>query len=102
VEEFITFINSNVPQGAYGLKSLFSTIGMRKRKYSFLQTYFIISSFKSIDTDGDGSIEKTEFEQAKTTNQNLNQNLIQILENKFQEDANTKITYERMYLTSLE
>ena len=61
----------------------------------------MILFFLNLDTDGDGSIEKNEFEQVKTKNQNLNQNVIKILENKFQEDANTKITYERMYFTSL-
>ncbi|CAF1083319.1 unnamed protein product [Rotaria sp. Silwood1] len=73
MDEFITFINNNVPQGAYGLKSIFRTI----------------------DKSGDGFIEKDEFEQVKKTNQNLNQNLINIFDKKFEHDAVSKITYEQ-------
>jgi hypothetical protein len=34
LDEFIAFINQNVPQGAYGLKSIFRTIGKREKKPS--------------------------------------------------------------------
>ena len=46
VEEFIAFINSNVPQGAYGLKSLFSTIGMREEIVVFLSSFYDSFFFK--------------------------------------------------------
>ena len=49
------------------------------------------------DTNGDGSVEKSEFEQAKTNNKELNPSLIKILEQSFGADANEKITYERLY-----
>ncbi|CAF3885639.1 unnamed protein product [Rotaria sp. Silwood2] len=74
LDEFVTFINDNVPQGAYGLKSIFRTI----------------------DTSGDGFVEKDEFEQVKKTSQNLNQNLINIFDKKFQKDTVSKITYEHL------
>jgi len=73
VDEFVAFINNNVPQGTYGLKSIFRTI----------------------DTSGDGFVEKDEFEQVKNNNQNLNENLINIFNKKFQQDANDKVTYEQ-------
>jgi len=31
VDEFVSFINNNVPHGTYGLKSIFRTIGKRKK-----------------------------------------------------------------------
>jgi hypothetical protein len=31
VDEFVSFINNNVPQGTYGLKSIFRTIGKREK-----------------------------------------------------------------------
>ncbi|CAF0722245.1 unnamed protein product [Adineta steineri] len=73
VDEFIAFINNNVPQGAYGLKSIFRTI----------------------DTSGDGFVEKDEFEQVKSKNKSLNQTLVTIFEKKFQQDASSKVTYEQ-------
>jgi hypothetical protein len=42
-------------------------------------------------------VEKSELEQAKTNNKELNPSLIQILEQSFQADANEKITYDRLY-----
>lgn len=49
------------------------------------------------DTSGDGSVEKAEFEAARKNNQDLNENLIKIFEKQFQQDASSKITYERMF-----
>lgn len=48
----------------------------------------------SVDTSGDGSVEKSEFEQARTKDSSLNSTVIQIFEQKFQQDSATKITYE--------
>ncbi|CAF0731690.1 unnamed protein product [Rotaria sordida] len=73
MDEFVAFINNNVPQGTYGLKSIFRTI----------------------DTSGDGVVEKDEFEQVKKTKTNLNQNLINIFEKKFQNNETNEITYEQ-------
>ncbi|UJR37952.1 hypothetical protein I4U23_030636 [Adineta vaga] len=42
VDEFIAFINTNVPQGAYGLKSIFRTIG----KTEFYILEFVIYSLE--------------------------------------------------------
>ncbi|CAF1580673.1 unnamed protein product [Adineta ricciae] len=85
VDEFVHFINTNVQQGAYGLKSIFRTI----------------------DTSGDGFVEKDEFEQVKKTNQQLNKTLVSIFDKKFQQDSSSKVTYEQFvegvneYYTSL-
>ncbi|CAF1089141.1 unnamed protein product [Adineta ricciae] len=85
VDEFVHFINTNVRQGAYGLKSIFRTI----------------------DTSGDGFVEKDEFEQVKKTNQQLNKTLVSIFDKKFQQDSSSKVTYEQFvegvneYYTSL-
>ena len=49
------------------------------------------------DTNGDGSVEKSEFEQAKTNNKDLSPGLIKILEETFQANVNDKVTYERLY-----
>ncbi|UJR37951.1 hypothetical protein I4U23_030636 [Adineta vaga] len=73
VDEFIAFINTNVPQGAYGLKSIFRTI----------------------DTSGDSFVEKDEFELVKKNNSQLNQTLIGIFDKLFQKDANSKVTYDQ-------
>jgi hypothetical protein len=74
------------------LKSIFRTIGKREIVWIFQNDLF-----RNKDRDGDGSVEKSEFDEARKTNKNLNQTLIDILEKKFQQDANNKITYERMY-----
>ena len=50
--------------------------------------------FVDVDTSGDGAVEKSEFEQARTKNPNLNATLVQIFEKKFQQDSATKLTYE--------
>ncbi|CAF3402083.1 unnamed protein product [Rotaria socialis] len=71
LNEFVAFINNHVPQGTYGLKSIFRTI----------------------DTSGDGYVEKDEFEQVKEAKNDLNPILIKIFDRKFQNDATSKITY---------
>ena len=43
-------------------------------------------------------MEQSEFEDTRNKNKDLNQNLINIFEKIFQQDANSKVTYDRMYL----
>lgn len=85
----MTFITNNVPEGSYSLRSIFRTIGKRFLKMRLIRR----SLFACVDTSGDGSVEKSEFEQAKK-NPNLNKTLVEIFENKFQQDSTTKLTYE--------
>lgn len=42
MDEFVTFVNNNVPQGTYGLKSVFRTIGKRKIYNQFLKIIYLI------------------------------------------------------------
>ncbi|CAF1538781.1 unnamed protein product [Rotaria magnacalcarata] len=73
LNEFVAFINSHVPQGTYGLKSI----------------------FQAIDKNGDEYVEKDEFEQMKEIKNDLNPILIKIFDKKFQNDTTGKITYEQ-------
>ena len=62
-----------------------------------MEPAIVLSLVELEDTNGDGSVEKSEFEQAKANNKDLNQSLVKILEQSFQADANDKITYDRLY-----
>ncbi len=57
--------------------------------------------YKNKDKNGDGSVEKDEFEQVKQNKKDLNQNLVNIFEKKFQQGASSKVTYERMFFAIL-
>ncbi len=53
---------------------------------------------KFLDLNGDGYVDKQEFEQVmKDKGKELNQDQIDIFNKKFQQDENAKVTYERMY-----
>lgn len=54
-----------------------------------------------VDTNADGSIEKSEFQQVLGSNRYVNPNLVKILNDLFKNDANTKVTYERKLLIFL-
>jgi Ca2+-binding EF-hand superfamily protein len=52
-----------------------------------------------VDQNGDGTIEKHEFEQARANNQDLNQSLINILQDIFEKNASSQVNFERAYFS---
>jgi Ca2+-binding EF-hand superfamily protein len=53
---------------------------------------------KTKDLSGDGTVDKQEFDQVmKEKGDELNQDQINIFNKIFQQDENSKVTYERMY-----
>ncbi|CAF3402092.1 unnamed protein product [Rotaria socialis] len=73
VDEFTVMMNEYLPTSTLGLRDLFNTF----------------------DLSADGVVDKQEFDQVmKDKGKDLNQDQINIFSNKFQQDANCKVTYE--------
>lgn len=83
-------MNQYVPTSTLGLRDLFNRFG---EHCSFLRCSRIERD--PLDVNGDGSVEKQEFEQVmKENGQEFNQDQTELFKRKFEQDENKQITYE--------
>ena len=98
IDEFTAMMNQYVPTSTLGLRDLFNTFGRRKYSmYLFFESSVTFCFVKIKDLSGDGAVDKQEFDQVmKEKGDELNQDQINIFNKIFQQDENSKVTYERM------
>ncbi len=93
MDEFTIMMNQYVPTSTLGLRDLYNTFGKREKKQ--IDLFLFKKNMK--DLSSDGVVDKQEFDQVmKEKGKELNQDQIDIFNKKFQQDENSKVTYERL------